>query len=220
MLLKSFSSNIKGRKFQPFKIIRKYKRTISGALTVLFLTGLINPAQLFALTGGPSTPEANSPSKITSGKMVDPFTGNLDYSIPIMEVGDYPLSLSYNADISMDQEASWVGLGWTLNPGSISRSVRGLPDDFKKNDKVKKDFNTKPQIKVGLNSGINLELFGIDALGKDGSLGIGGSLGLFYDNYQGAGLNYSLSPSISIGSSSKGIWTASMGINGILIKTE
>ena len=200
---------MKARKFQPFKIIRKYKRAISGTLTVLFLTGLINPAQLFALTGGPSAPEVNSPSKITSGKMVDPFTGNLDYSIPIMDVGDYPLSLSYNADISMDQEASWVGLGWTLNPGSVSRSVRGLPDDFNGEDKIEKKFNTKPNIKAGLSGGINLELFGLDALGA----GVGANLGLFYDTYQGVGLNYSLSPSISVGSASKGTLTASMGMN-------
>jgi len=205
----SISARAKSHTVNPFKVIRKHKKKISFTLAFLFFAGLINPQQVMALTGGPSTPEANSPSKITSGKMVDPFTGNLDYSIPIMEVGDYPLSLSYNADISMDQEASWVGLGWTLNPGSISRSVRGLPDDFNGDDKIDKEFNTKPNIKAGLSGGINLELFGLDALGA----GIGANLGLFYDTYQGIGLNYSLSPSISVGSASKGTFTASMGLN-------
>lgn len=195
--------------FQPLKFIRKHKKGFSITLAILFFSGMIRPQQLFALTGGPSAPEVNSPSKITSGKMVDPFTGNLDYSIPIMDVGDYPLSLSYNADISMDQEASWVGLGWTLNPGSVSRSVRGLPDDFNGEDKIEKELNTKPNIKAGLSGGINLELFGLDALGA----GIGANLGLFYDTYQGVGLNYSLSPSISVGSASKGRFTASMGLN-------
>jgi len=201
------------KKFHLFKLIRKHKRKVAFTLALFFFTGMIRPSQLFALTGGPSTPEVNAPSKMTTSKMVDPFTGNLNYSIPIMKVGDYPLSLSYNADVSMDQEASWVGLGWTLNPGSITRSVRGIPDDFK-NDKVEKDFNTKPTVKAGMNGGINLELFGIDALGGKVSGSLGASAGLFYHNYQGVGLNYSLSPSIAVASESKGTLTASMGMNG------
>lgn len=212
MIFRNKHNNTVGKGFQPFRLIRRHKKTVSLTLALLFLAGFMRPQKLFGLTGGPSSPEVSSPSKITSSKMVDPFTGDLDYSISLLEVGDYPLSLSYNPDISMDQEASWVGLGWTLNPGSISRSVRGLPDDFKGKDKVEKDFNTKANVKAGLNAGVNLELFGIDAIGVTGKLGA--SVGLFYDNYQGAGLNYSLSPSITVGSASKGALTASMGING------
>lgn len=60
-------------------------------------------------------------------------TGNFAYSVPLGELpgpyGGYPLSMSYHAGISPQQEATWVGLGWTLNPGSISRDIRGVPDD-------------------------------------------------------------------------------------------
>ena len=211
------SSHSNRKTFQSFNRIRKKKRFFAWSFIILFTGSLVLPLRSLALTGGPSAPEVNAPSKVTSSRMVDPFTGNLDYNIPILEVGDYPLSLTYNADISMDQQASWVGLGWSLNPGTINRGVRGLPDDFKEKDKVKKDFNVKPNTKAGLNAGINLELFGIDAIGTSGSLGA--SLGLFYDSYQGLGLNYSLSPSITVGSASKGALTASMGMNGGSHKT-
>lgn len=200
----------KPKKSNLFQRIRTFRRPIAVAMIILFLAGFISPPKIFALTGGPSTPEVNAPSKITAENMVDPFSGNLDYSIPLMEVGDYPLNLSYNADISMDQEASWVGLGWTLNPGTVNRDVRGIPDDFRE-DEIEKDFNIKPTIRAGLNAGVNLELFGLDALSSAASLGA--SMGLFYDTYQGVGLNYSLSPSISVGEASKGRFTASMGMN-------
>ncbi|MEM9329652.1 MAG: hypothetical protein AAGA85_28590, partial [Bacteroidota bacterium] len=38
-------------------------------------------------------------------------------------------SLSYHAGIQADLDASWVGLGWTLNPGAIARYVNGFADD-------------------------------------------------------------------------------------------
>jgi hypothetical protein len=60
----------------------------------------------------------------------------MSYVLPLLNVpspeGGYPLALSYHAGIAMDQEASWVGLGWTLNPGAINRSVKGVPDDWGK----------------------------------------------------------------------------------------
>ena len=29
-----------------------------------------------------------------------------------------------------DSESSWTGLGWNINVGSLTRNMRGLPDDF------------------------------------------------------------------------------------------
>lgn len=87
----------------------------------------------FALEGGPSQPDYAQfePSGMTD--MVSMQSGDFSYQIPLSDIpspyGNYPLSLSYHAGISPQQEASWVGLGWSLNPGSINRDVRGVPDD-------------------------------------------------------------------------------------------
>ncbi|CAM1345216.1 hypothetical protein [Tenacibaculum amylolyticum] len=63
------------------------------------------------------------------------FTGVPNIGIPIYTIssGDLklPLSLSYHAGGNkVESIASWVGLGWSLNTiPSISRSVRGIPDE-------------------------------------------------------------------------------------------
>ena len=86
-----------------------------------------------ALEGGPTQPDYIQFEPAEMKDMVSPMSGNFSYSIPLGEVpsayGNYPLSLSYHAGISPQTEATWVGLGWTLSPGSIVRDLRGVPDD-------------------------------------------------------------------------------------------
>src|SRR6186713_676339 len=105
-------------------------RFIALFLLVNFLYEICFPTVVYALTGGPSQPEVESFEPVGTTQMVDPFTGDFNYNIPLMEVDGYPLNISYHSGVTMDQEASWVGLGWNLNPGVISRNMRGLPDDF------------------------------------------------------------------------------------------
>ncbi|MFH1591197.1 MAG: hypothetical protein ABIC95_04685 [archaeon] len=64
-------------------------------------------------------------------------TGDLMLSVPLLNVPgvgglEYPISLSYigGGGIKMEQDASWVGLGWALSAGEVSRQVIGLPDDM------------------------------------------------------------------------------------------
>ncbi len=87
---------------------------------------------------GPNAPEAASFEPVDATDMVNLVTGDLSYVLPLLNVpspeGGYPLSLSYHAGIAMEQEASWVGLGWSLNPGAINRSVNGYPDDWGKTE--------------------------------------------------------------------------------------
>lgn len=88
-----------------------------------------------AQNSGPVAPEAASFEPIDATDMVDLLSGDFSYVLPLMEVpgpaGGYPISLHYHAGAAVDLEASWVGLGWNLNPGSIMRSVNGVADDYK-----------------------------------------------------------------------------------------
>ncbi len=83
----------------------------------------------------PSNPEAASIGKF-GDIPVGTFTGVPDISIPIVELSgksiSVPISLQYHASgIRVNEIASRVGLGWKLNAGgSITRSVRGIPDDY------------------------------------------------------------------------------------------
>ncbi len=66
---------------------------------------------------------------------VSMHTGVPNISIPITTAQSgaiqVPISLNYHASgIKVDQKASWVGLGWTLNAGGkITRTVRGAVDE-------------------------------------------------------------------------------------------
>lgn len=66
------------------------------------------------------------------------YTGIPDISIPIYEIDvdgfKLPITLSYHSSgIRVNQEATWVGLGWTLNAGgTITRQVMAA-DDFLEN---------------------------------------------------------------------------------------
>jgi len=62
------------------------------------------------------------------------YTGVPNISVPIYTIKsgeiDVPLTLSYHAGgIKVSQEASWVGLGWSLSQGGlITRNIRGKDD--------------------------------------------------------------------------------------------
>ncbi|MBI3883197.1 MAG: hypothetical protein HY305_03025, partial [Sphingobacteriales bacterium] len=111
--------------------------------------------------GGPLSPEASTFHTVNSDKLVNLFTGDFSYSIPLLDVGGYPVNLFYNGGIGMDQEASWVGLGWNINPGAVSRNMRGIPDDFNGDDLLIQEQNVRPNRTFGAEAGIDLEIFGL-----------------------------------------------------------
>jgi hypothetical protein len=89
------------------------------------------------------TPE--SPNVASLGKYVDipvgNYTGTPNISIPIHTVQNrsisVPISISYHASgIKVEEEASWVGLGWSLNAGGVIRKTVKSRDDFSINGMI------------------------------------------------------------------------------------
>ncbi len=164
--------------------------------------------------GGPSQPEMQAFTSVNGNNLVDLFSGDFSYSIPLMDVGGYPLTLGYRSGITMDQEASWVGLGWNLNPGTISRNMRGLPDDFSgTGDSVLKASTIHPNITTGATVGADIELLGLPSSGFGSSVNVGVSMGLFKNNYKGWGMEQGLNASIGAGDKAKGAMTGGLSFN-------
>ncbi|MGZ3884336.1 MAG: hypothetical protein ACXVIY_05335, partial [Mucilaginibacter sp.] len=161
-----------------------HKRKISTVTLLSFLIQLLYPTGGIALTGGPSQTEYESFEPAGATEMVNLATGDFVYNIPLMDVDGYPINMSYHAGINMEQEASWVGLGWSLNNGAINRGMRGLPDDFNgANDQVSEQINIRPDSTFGANLGFGMEIVGLPiAFGNTNDFGIS------YNNYKGLGL--------------------------------
>ena len=64
------------------------------------------------------------------------YTGTPAVNVPIYQIQmkqlSLPVELKYHASgLKVEEYASWVGAGWTLSAGgSISRTVKGLPDEL------------------------------------------------------------------------------------------
>ncbi len=183
--------------------IRKSKITKPVALTVatLLLITTIDTPRLFALTGGPSQIERQSFQAIEDTEMVDLFTGDFNYNIPLLDVGGYPINIGYTSGITNDQQASCVGLGWNINPGAITRNMRGLPDDFK-GDVLNDEVNTKASVTVGAFGGLDYEIAGkeipFDKIKLKPKAKLGGTIALSYNNYTGVGIDLGASVSAKV----------------------
>jgi len=193
-----------------FRDIRKSSTIKLGALmlAVIFLVQITFPTTVMALTGGPSQPEVNSFTPIGTTDMVDPFTGGFNYNIPLIDVGGYPINLAYNGAPNMDTEASWVGLGWNINPGVINRSLRGIPDDFN-GDEITQEMNIRDNITIGTSAALSGEVFGFTPESPGLSLGV--NFGINYNNYSGLGITTGASMAFTMGEA--GSPTGALGIS-------
>ncbi len=120
------------------RLFPRFCRVLACLLVLSLLTQVVYPPLVYGLTSGPSQPEFSSFESVSTAEMVNAFSGDFTYNLPVLTVpgpqgSSYPISLSYHSGSSSEEEASWVGYGFSLNPGSVSRNMRGLPDDDKGN---------------------------------------------------------------------------------------
>jgi YD repeat-containing protein len=176
-------------------------RIVSSFLTIVFLLQMAAES-VYALGEGPSQPEAAQFEPVDTTDLVNLATGDFTYTLPVLEVpgpeGGYPLALSYHAGIGTNQEATWVGLGWSLNPGAINRLVSGYPDDYR-GDLVTTHFEAKSKKGWGASIGISYGPVGLD---------------LSFDTYQGFGGSLSLSASTNLGRNVRFGPNAAVGTHG------
>ena len=124
--------------------MKKHIISILLVLFSLFFYGQNETPKLPIVT--PSQPEAAELGRY-GDVPVSKFTGIPNINIPLYTIrsGDIkiPVALSYYAGgIRVDQEATWVGLGWSLSGVSnvITRTVKGKIDGFASTNKEKFDI--------------------------------------------------------------------------------
>lgn len=150
------------------------KRILAAALSLLMLSDILFPTVVLALSTGPSQPEVQGFTPASATDMVNLFTGDVSYNIPLLELEGYPVNLAYSGGIGMEQEASWVGLGWSLSPGQVERNMRGIPDDFR-GDEIVRTMNLRPNRTYGLNYDVGFQLFSAETSLIGGSLNLSAS---------------------------------------------
>lgn len=184
------------------------RKRIAFFFLALLAGEMLTPALAHALTSGPVQPETKQFAAAGASDMVDLFTGDFKYNIPLLDVEGYPVNLAYASGSNMEDEASWVGLGWNLNVGSVTRNLRGIADDAD-GDNTYTHAYFKPQITYGGRGTLRAELSGYDIAKLKGSL----SVGVFSDNYTGLGAEFGVNSGMSL--TIGGTLTGEMGTEAI-----
>jgi len=113
----------------------------------------IEPLSINFIPPSPTAYELGKYGQIPVGM----FTGAPNVNIPLYQYRtnnlSVPISLSYNSNgIKVDQMATWVGLGWSLQAGGvITRIIRDLPDELYNGPRI-------PQTEITLLNHHNLEI--------------------------------------------------------------
>jgi YD repeat-containing protein len=179
------------------------KLTLRRALCLVLPAVLLAVRPATALMGGPVMPEYVQFEPSDAPDVVNLNTGDFSYTLPVGEVpgpyGNFPMTMSYHAGIGPGQEATWVGLGWTLNPGAINRTLRGTPDDqFHGGDLA---FIYAYSVTHTFSVGITLSY---------GPIG----LNMSYNSYSGYGLTASVSIQYGPYNLGGSFGTSGIGVNG------
>ena len=137
--VRATSSNLDLRWAQAFLESGYYALPGSGMSYRLWpLLGAAERAMMLILALSTPNLFAQSPPPAAAlSSLVDKFTGDLSYSLPLMVVPgpngeSFPITLQYQGGgTGVDQAASEIGLGWSIPIGEIARNVNGHPDDLK-----------------------------------------------------------------------------------------
>ena len=176
-------------------------RFVSKFLAVLFLLLIVESTMhatvSFALTTpGPHQPEYMSYEDAGSPDMVNLVTGDFTFNLPLLEVpgpeGNFSIPLTYNAGIGPEQEASWVGLGFNINVGAITRQINQYPDDA--SGMFQKVAVQSPGVRGWTASIGNLINFGWNTnKGYNGTTSFG-TFGLVNYSFDNTGGNFEITP--------------------------
>ncbi|MGV3768136.1 MAG: hypothetical protein ACO1NW_18535 [Chitinophagaceae bacterium] len=199
------------------KFTNKYRRRVAILFLTLLTAELLLPVTALSLTSGPSQPEMQGFSPIGNTDMVDLFSGDFNYNLPLLDVGGYPVNLSYKGGGGLDEEAGWVGYGWALNVGSVNRQLRGVPDDFNGVDQQEREMNIKDHTVKGGRFSMSLDLLGIPVSKAKGgkkkkkvNMALTVSAGVKLDNYRGIGMELGANAGLSLADDLAGENTAAM----------
>jgi len=181
---------------------KRLGKPFSVCFLVVFGWELCYPLKALALTSGPSQPEMQGFEPVGTTDMVNLFSGDFNYNIPLLDVEGYPVNIAYHAGINMEQEASWVGLGWNINVGQINHTVRGIPDDFA-GEQIKKTLEIEEEKSrtIGLLLGVEVAgLLGEKVPKGDSVSKLRGQLNFSVNNsnYNGLSATFGSSASLSI----------------------
>lgn len=149
------------------KIMRT--RIIATFFLIIFFPSILPLNVLYASNNGPNAPEASGFESVNATDMVNLSSGDMSYVLPLMDVGGFPVSLSYHGGVPLDLESTWTGLGWNLNTGAINRGLNASPDDWKGGNSLDfiryQDTETIYNVNVGI------------GLGNAAEVGVGASWG-------------------------------------------
>ncbi len=126
--------------------------------TILFMTSLLTSFALRAQTYNVANDRILAPEVSHFTGMKDPGVdahGDLHLSIPLMLVPgreglNFDLMANYSSGIKTSQSASWIGLGWSLDVGSITRHPLGGLDRWHFNDRTGDGQNDAEQVDFAL----------------------------------------------------------------------
>ncbi|MEJ1928967.1 hypothetical protein WDZ92_01660, partial [Nostoc sp. NIES-2111] len=144
-------------------MLQRYRKGIAWFFLTVLIVDFLYPAT--ALAGGPP-PDFTGFSQPGDEQLVELYSGDFNYSIPVLELPNageapYKLNLGYNSNLNLDEDASCVGWGWTLNVGAIHRQIRGHADDDN-NAAVTRWQKTPPTVTASISPGLGLEIAGMD----------------------------------------------------------